>query len=142
MKKIDVLIRQAQALAPSGDSSYLLSDVTILYQPDRDELPDELPRSLEDLEEAERVTCLSVDRVLVKCSLYGRTSGTVRAAVPVIVRKNQVDNLLKLVEMAFPPRDLTRSVVWIPVKSGQEVITGTEIVIDEIMNSIAVQEGG
>ena len=138
MKRIDALIRQAEALAPSDDSIYLLSNVTILFQPD----PEELPRSPEDLRESEEVTGLSVDRVIVKCDLYGKSSGTIKGAGPVIVRRDQLDDFLKIVRFAFPPRDYQKAVVWIPIKSDQKALTGKELVLDEIMNHITLQKGG
>ena len=138
MKKIDALIRQAEALAPGEDRVYLLSGVTIFFQPDSEELP----RSPEDLRTAEEATGLSSDMVIVKCNLYGKTSGTIKAAVPVVVRRDQVDDFLKIVRFVFPPRDYQKSVVWLPVKTNQKAITGEELVLDLLMDSITIQKGG
>jgi hypothetical protein len=138
MKRIDLLIRQAQALAPDKDSIYLLFEVTIIYQPNTDELP----RSPEELKEVEEVTGLSKDMVIVKCDLYGKTSGTIKEAVPVIIRRDQLDDFLKIVRFVFPPRNNQKAVIWIPVKVDQVVITGEELVLDVIMDLVRIQEGG
>ena len=139
MKRIDALIRQAEALAPEEDGVYLLSNVTIFFHPDLKEVA----RSPEDLKEAEKVTGLDKDHVIVKCELYGKGSGALKPAVPVIIRRSQTDDFLKIVRFVFPPRDYQKAVIWLPVKPHQRIITEKEISLDVIMDSIKViEEGG